>query len=506
MTDIRRPYSSLSIEDLETLFAAQSTDVLFLSQLIAELSSHKTKRARLLLAIAARNLAESEFTGDDTPEADSSNIETMYEDDRGTGQHEPTAANNDSGNSDRSKQNSPNGDRPPDDRKRPEHLSSRRWVGTSGIAESWVRPLGTDRRLNISTDADLPQVYIAAFAVLIDEIKTTGAGQRRYELENGVRTEGNECVYEFPFADEAKLFEDARVEVEVLGRRIDGSIVSISSGRLWLATSDDLGKLLQRAVLLVDATALLEALKQRIESANKGEINLNRAIADAVVGKRKPPSDPPTIPEAPWESYGSYSGLDHAQSNARRKALTASVTYVWGPPGCGKTRVLSEIVRSAFEAGKRILICSNTNKAVDQVLYQICKALDRQHSAMNEGRIVRLGRIADEKLASEYHAYVTVDGIVERRSTDLKIRLTQAQAEIAHIDARSARARAILDRFNHLDNAQKVLGFCLDATNKVAHTGRQLAAGLQSVANLLRELDEELHKRRTAMFAHFKRI
>ncbi len=124
---------------------------------------------------------------------------------------------------------------------------------------------------------------------------------------------------------------------------------------------------------------------------------------------------------------------------------------------------------------------------------------------MNEGRIVRLGRIADEKLASEYHAYVTVDGIVERRSTDLKIRLTQAQAEIAHIDARSARARAILDRFNHLDNAQKVLGFCLDATNKVAHTGRQLAAGLQSVANLLRELDEELHKRRTAMFALFKR-
>src|SRR5258705_3937110 len=122
---------------------------------------------------------------------------------------------------------------------------------------------------------------------------------------------------------------------------------------------------------------------------------------------------------------------------------------------------------------------------------------------MNEGRIVRLGRIADEKLASEYHAYVTVDGIVERRSTDLKIRLTQAQAEIAHIDARSARARAILDRFNHLDNAQKALGFCLDATNKVAHTGRQLPAGLQSLANLIRELHEELPKRRTALLALF---
>ncbi len=147
-------------------------------------------------------------------------------------------------------------------------------VGTPGLPQPWVRPLNADRPLSIAGDADLPQIYVAALTALIAEIKATGAGQKRYELENGIRADGNEAVYEFPFADEADLFEDAKVEVEIAGRRIHASIVSISSGRLWLATGEELGGVLKRVVLLVDATALLEALKQRIEEAHKGEISL----------------------------------------------------------------------------------------------------------------------------------------------------------------------------------------------------------------------------------------
>ena len=515
----RRPYLSLSIADLEARFTAQSTDVSFLSGLIEELSSRSTRRARLLLEEATRTLAERE--ADDLSEADAPDIEAKYEEDWRAGQRDPAAAvlNDGYGGPDKStiKQNTPGSDQPPDDRRRPERLSSIRPLGTPGLPETWVRPLSTDRPLNVAAGADLPQVYVAALAALIDEIKRTGAGQKRYELENGIRAKGKECVYEFPFSDEADLFEEARVEVEVQGRRVDGSIVSIGSGRLWLATSEELGRVLKRAVLLVDATALLEALRQRIEDLGTGGVNLNRTIADAVVGKRQPPPDPAKIPEAPppgevgpdleqeARGKGDPRKLNDAQSEAKRRALTASLTFIWGPPGCGKTVVLSEIVRSAFEAGNRILICSNTNKAVDQVLYRICETLTRQHEAMEEGRIVRLGRVADEKLVSEYHAFVTVDGIVERRSADLKERLVQVQAEIAEIDARSAQARATLDRFRYLDDAQKALDSHLDATNNLVLTGNQLIADSESTAGRLRDLDEELQKRRAAVFAMFKR-
>ncbi len=73
----------------------------------------------------------------------------------------------------------------------------------------------------------------------------------------------------------------------------------------------------------------------------------------------------------------------------------------------------ASFVRSAFNSGKRTLICSNTNKAVDQVLYKICETLTPEHPAMAEGKVVRLGRVADDKLASKYRKYVELDEITE---------------------------------------------------------------------------------------------
>ena len=390
---------------------------------------------------------------------------------------------------------------PPDDRKRPKYLSRIRPLGTPGLPEPWIPALRADRQLEVSGNADLPQIYVAALTALISEIKATGAGQKRYELENGVRTQSGEIVYEFPFTDDADLFEDAKVEVEISGQRVQASIVSINSGKLFLAIDEDLGRFLERVVLLVDATALLVALKQRIEETSKGDISLNRNIADAVVGKKELPPEPAPIAAAVSDN----TKLDLAQSKALQRALNASVTYIWGPPGCGKTRVLGEIVRSGFEAGKRILVCSNTNKAVDQVLYTICDSLRKEHPAMEGGYIVRLGTIADEQLRTDYNAYVTVDGIVERRSVDLKARVKQVQEEIERIDRQTARARAILDQFFQLDNAQKNVNAKIQAFNKLARTSEELNSEFQSIDTKLRALNKELENKRNAVFGFFHR-
>jgi hypothetical protein len=493
-----RNYTSSSIEDLEVLFAAHAEDLLVLSQIVRELSFRKTKRARRLLALIAGRLADYDAEADQVESFD--NDLQLPEDASGVLEDEdPRTVSGDCLLTSRGSLGH-SADQPPDDRKRPERLSQIRPVGTPGLPSPWTRQLHGDRPLSVTVDADIPQIYAAALTALIAEIKVTGAGQKRYELENGVRAEGKEAVYDFPFPEDADLFEDAKVEVEVLGRRINGSIVSISSGRLWLATGEDLGRVLQRVILLVDATALLEALKLRIEEASKGEINLNRAIADAVIGKAQAPADPAPIAEA-----NSNSSLNAAQSKAQRRALTASVTYIWGPPGCGKTHVLSEIVRSALEADKRILVCSNTNKAVDQVLYRVCENLGKDHPAMEQGHIVRLGTIADAKLKSDYYAFVTVDGIVERRSADLETRLSFVQTEIEKIEKQSAEARSIIDRFVQLDNVQKAVDFYLENTNKIARVGRDLNNDLQSLNLERQELDIELDKRRNALFGLFKR-
>ena len=261
-------------------------------------------------------------------------------------------------------------------------------------------------------------------------MKTSRAGQKRYELKKGRRTEiaGDDILYRFPFTD--KIEREDQVEIQVDQRRVEGTIASIGAGYLILALKEDIGDEVSSAVLLIYTTAFLEALKEKIEAVNKGEISLNRTLADAVVQ----PGPLPNRPVHPIQANGG-SELDDSQRIAYQTALREAVTFIWGPPGCGKTMTLSAIVRSAFDGGKRTLVCSNTNKAVDQVLYKICETLTHEHHAMKEGKVVRLGRIADDKLASKYGKDVAIDEIAERRSAELEGKKSQLEAEIARNDA-----------------------------------------------------------------------
>lgn len=390
----------------------------------------------------------------------------------------------------------------PDDRHRPSSFTRIRPVGTAGLPAPWKPTLDHTATLQLPPNADLPTTYCTALAALIAEIKRTGTGQKRYELERGNRIEdhADNVIYSFDFTEDAGLFEDARVEVELPGRRIDASIVSISSGRLLLALEEDLGPTLHRAAIVVDSTALLDALRERVELSGKGEIPINRALADAVVGVTNHPSSPSPIPYA-----SSPTPLNAAQTKAVTKALKDSVTYIWGPPGTGKTHVLGEVVRSAFENGKRVLVCSNTNKAVDQVLLKICRGLGEHHRAMQDGKILRLGTIALDVLRSKYEDYVTVEGIVNRKSVELKERQLRAQNELQALHARSAKARHLLDQFIELDSIERAVGSQKEAANTLAQKGRTLKVENDTLSARLAELEAELAEPRGGIVGWFKR-
>ena len=296
--------------------------------------------------------------------------------------------------------------------------------GTTGLPSAYERPLKREVSLDLSADADIPDRFIAALGELIREMKANGTGQKRYGLKEGRRTEaaGGDIFYRFPFTD--KVEREDQVEIQVGQRQVEGTIVSIGAGHLVLALKKDIGDEVRSAVLLINETGLLEALKEKIEAVNKGEITFNRTLADAVVQ----PSALPKRPARPIRADDD-SELEDSQREAYQTALREAVTFIWGPPGCGKTMTLGAIVHSAFNSGKRTLICSNTNKAVDQVLYKICETLTHEHPAMKEDKVVRLGRIADDKLESKYRKYVAIDEIVERRSAGLEEKKRQLERD-----------------------------------------------------------------------------
>lgn len=61
--------------------------------------------------------------------------------------------------------------------------------------------------------------------------------------------------------------------------------------------------------------------------------------------------------------------LNQDQGRAVEHALAADQLFcIHGPPGTGKTRTLVEIIRRAILAGREVLVCADSNRAVDNIV------------------------------------------------------------------------------------------------------------------------------------------
>jgi hypothetical protein len=79
-------------------------------------------------------------------------------------------------------------------------------------------------------------------------------------------------------------------------------------------------------------------------------------------------------------------GLLPAQQDVYRACMGSGLWLVWGPPGTGKTRVLRAAACDLVAAGKRVLLVSGTNIAVDNALLGVVS--EHRH---RPGDIVRVG-------------------------------------------------------------------------------------------------------------------
>ena len=275
---------------------------------------------------------------------------------------------------------------------------------------------------------------------------------RAVTLEHGVAVplDGREPGYRFPYDGDAELFEGAKITIVIGNRKCGGRIVSVSADWLIASFEEDLGPTIRTCVLHIDNTAMLEAMADRLDKVRSGEATLNLNLADDVLDNREAQTAGHGINYAPKSDLR----LNSQQKEFVEHAIANSVTYLWGPPGTGKTRSLSTLNELLFDAGKRVLICSNTNQAVDQVLNSLCEVFTINHLALAEGRVLRIGKTDD--ISPEFTEYVTLDGIVRRKSVDLQRHKALLESEIQRLRLSAEAATRILDAFMRLDDLERV--------------------------------------------------
>lgn len=131
--------------------------------------------------------------------------------------------------------------------------------------------------------------------------------------------------------------------------------------------------------------------------------------------------------------------LNEAQQTAIKASLTQSCIYLWGPPGTGKTATLGHIVAHSLAQGDRVLLVSNTNRAVDVVFKSACVAMEQNQVSIQSNRLTRFG---DPVLEDDQVLELAFSNQLEQVQAQ---RRDQVQNEIQLFE-RATKAKEAIDR------------------------------------------------------------
>ena len=276
-------------------------------------------------------------------------------------------------------------------------------------------------------DKVLAAWFNQAVSAEIEQLEKASKSQN-YELLGGKqrdRPREDQAIYEFVVADGTRIPEDADGRLKALDREFRASILSQQANRVQILIegTPPLPAGIFNATLVLDDTALLRRLADALAESSKSDAqngmasllfhpDEQRSGRRDLSGLRLPPVEPET-------------------SLVLEQACGSPLTFIWGPPGTGKTFTIARLLTALVEMNERVLLTSHTNAAIDQVLYEAVSPDARgplaEHRAVDEGRVLRLGRTIDPKVPPS----VRFDAVLERRGEGLQEKIRELETEIS---------------------------------------------------------------------------
>ena len=334
--------------------------------------------------------------------------------------------------------------------------------------------IGDWRRQDHEADVGkpLPPLLAEFRTALREEIEAAKrtASSAAVELASGRRVASHAGAWQYQFLVDSPLNlpDDSPADLIVPGLhgRIEATVVQVSGLTVVISVPFDLGEFVGRARMQTDLTFLLRTLIGRLEDIG----DTSNPAGDRLLGLVEPMGE--TVPFV-------HDVLNPEQCEAVGSALGRDLTFVWGPPGTGKTMTLGTLATELHRRGRSVLLVSHTNAAVDQALLHVARAIGAEE--LVRGLVLRLGESKDDRVANTPD--LLVETHVERRSAELiqeRERLVVEQSEKLHELAR-------------LDRLIEIAEWLPDAPSELERAGSQLAQH-----DILREREASVAERHAA--------
>ena len=227
-------------------------------------------------------------------------------------------------------------------------------------------------------------------------------GSNKYMLFNGRRLEGsNDYTYYFDSRTVISVPNGSMVKLQWGHMEEEGRMLSSEGKGVIIQFEKMLGEQLSEAFLLYDPWQLLEELSSRLEEIKKSKnkrARIKRLLAPDMEAKHPP--------------------IKKDMSKVKELFVRSKynpVTFVWGPPGTGKTYTLARVAANQYLQKKKVLILAQSNAAVDVLMAEIFSFLQRTNK-FKEGDILRYG--AGVAISSQCEG-ITMSYLLEKEDPDL---------------------------------------------------------------------------------------
>jgi hypothetical protein len=256
---------------------------------------------------------------------------------------------------------------------------------------------------------------------LLEEIQAArrAASSSAVSLADGRRISAVGASYQYAFRIEDNLNApaDSPGQLFVAGSHFDCTVVSVEGMTVVIGVETDLGSFVPTASLQSSLADLMKKLVDRIETSSTAP---NR-VGDRILEPRLSSSTAKRVEQSENE-------LNANQLSAVSCALGKDLTFIWGPPGTGKTRTIGAIGFELLQRDRAVLLVSHTNTAVDQALLRVAELVQRVHpKELTEGKVIRVGEPRDPRLSKQPDLLLKTH--VARRSEELTAKLTILTAE-----------------------------------------------------------------------------
>ena len=324
---------------------------------------------------------------------------------------------------------------------------------------------------NTNAKKFLPQLLNEFRYALESEIRAIEKyGQTSTLLTTGKLMGNNDghLLYTFRVQYAPIIPEDTPCKLTVGREKFTVTVVRFTEFEITISSSIPLPENLGKAYLENGSTALLKRLISCIEEDSEKE---------NPVARRMLRLDEQTFNKIHTNNEIEYDlNNNDAQNSAICSALSNNLTYIWGPPGTGKTQVIGQIIRELYRKNRSVLVVSHTNTAVNGALSRADNYLRKDINSGNYP-ILKVGTGATENLpnrarlqnhmdASGKELYVTKKRLEEEKRS-LSARMAEIEPIISTYESKSKWiSQSKLTEAQELKNEVKALREKTDALNE----------------------------------------